>query len=395
MAFVMSQTPSKFIIFLIVFVDLLGFGTMIPMLPFFGRHFGADSVQIGLLMFVYSGAQILVSPFWGQLSDRLGRRPILLVTIAGQAAAFLWAGFAPSFESLLVSRLFAGIFAANISTANAYMADISKPEDRAKSMGLIGAAFGLGFIFGPAIGGFLIPYGYEWPSFFSAGLGAFNLILAAILLKEPLSNQLSRAGNRRRLSLSVYKESFQNPKLMTPMILFFLLTLAFVQLEVTFGLFVLDRFGLREREVGFMFAGMGIVMAVVQGGLIGRVVKKMGEVGTLRFGLPCIALGLLGLIVSSQLWVMCASLALMSIGYSLSNPCLSAMTSKNAASDRQGSVLGIYQSMGSFARVLGPLVGGTLYKYSQVGAFVGSVVLILVAKIVFGLRYPKSYTASS
>lgn len=180
---------------------------------------------------------------------------------------------------------------------------------------------------------------------------------------------------------------------MTPMILFFLLTLAFVQLEVTFGLYVLDRFGLRERQAGFLFAGMGVIMAIVQGGLIGRTVKAFGELGTLRWGLPAIALGLFGLIISPTLPWMCLSLAVMSVGYSLSNPCLSALTSRNAPNDRQGSVLGMYQSMGSLARVLGPLAGGLLYRYSQVGAFIGSVVLVLFAKIVFGLRYPRSYTA--
>lgn len=391
----MSRSPSKMIIFLIVFVDLLGFGTMIPMLPFFGRHFGADPVQIGWLMFVYSGMQILMSPVWGQMSDRFGRRPILLMTIAGQAIAFIWAGFATDYETLLITRIFAGVFAANISTANAYMADISKPEDRAKSMGLIGAAFGIGFIFGPAIGGLLIPHGYEWPSFFSGGLGVFNLILASILLKEPLVKIEEREKNRRRFNLKVYRESYRNPNIMTPMVLFFLLTLAFVQLEVTFGLYVLDRFGLYERDAGFLFAGMGVIMAIVQGGLIGRFVKKFGELGTLRWGLPAIAFGLLGIIISPNLWVMCVGLGIMAVGYSLSNPCLSALTSKNASSANQGAVLGMYQSMGSLARVLGPLAGGALYKYNQVGAFVGSVALVFLAKIVFGLRYSRTYTANS
>src|SRR5205085_1739363 len=148
----------------------LGFGVMIPMLPFFARHFGADALQIGWLMFVYSFMQMFVAPVWGQLSDRFGRRPILLITIAGQALAFLWAGLSPNYSSLLLSRVFAGLFSANISTASAYMADITSPEDRAKGMGLIGAAYGLGFIFGPAIGGLLIPHGYQWPSYFAAGL---------------------------------------------------------------------------------------------------------------------------------------------------------------------------------------------------------------------------------
>src|SRR3989338_6815434 len=155
---------ARLILFLIVFIDLLGFGIMIPMLPFYSLSFGANATQIGALMFVYSFMQIFVAPVWGNLSDRFGRRPILLITILGQAVALLWGGFATSYFILLLTRVFAGVFAANISTASAYMADITKPEERAKGMGLIGAAFGLGFVFGPAIGGLLISYGYEWPS---------------------------------------------------------------------------------------------------------------------------------------------------------------------------------------------------------------------------------------
>ncbi|MBN8553971.1 MAG: MFS transporter [Deltaproteobacteria bacterium] len=387
-----QRKSSKLIIFLIVFIDLLGFGMMIPMLPFFARHFGADAMQIGWLMFVYSFMQIFVSPLWGLLSDRFGRRPILLITIAGQAAAFLWGGFAAGYLSLLLSRVFAGAFAANISTASAYMADITTKEERAKGMGLIGAAFGLGFIFGPAIGGFLVSVGYEWPSLMAGIVSLINLVFAFFILDEPIRSRLDRSQNRRRLSWEAYKKSFSSVYIFAPMILFFLLTLAFTQLEIVFGLFVSDRFFLNERDAGLMFAGMGIVMAIVQGGLIGRFVKKLGEIGVIRIGLPLVALGLLGLIEATNFWFLSGSLLVMAIGYSLANPCLSAITSKSADASNQGSVLGIYQSMGSLARVFGPLLAGFLYKRSQSAAFICAVLIVFMAQIIFALVYRRSYT---
>jgi len=376
---------SKLIIFSVVFIDLLGFGVMIPMLPFFVRHFGEDALHLGWLMFVYSFMQIFVSPIWGQLSDRIGRRPVLLLTIAGQALAFFWGGLSTTFMGLLLSRVFAGAFSANISTASAYMADITPKEERAKGMGLIGAAFGLGFIFGPAIGGLLIPYGYSWPSFFAAALCAINFVWAWFVLKEPKTNLEERRTNRRRLSLKVYRETIANPQLMFPILLFFLVTLAFTQLEVTFGLFVTDRFLFSERQAGMLFAGMGVVMAIVQGGLIGRIVKLWGERGAIRLGLPLIAFGLLGLIYSENIGLLFAGLGILSVGYSLTNPCLSALTSKAAPADHQGSVLGIYQSAGSVARVVGPPVAGYFYSQNQSGSFVVSLGVIFAAQLVFGI----------
>ncbi len=382
----MKKKSTKLVIFLIVFVDLLGFGIMIPMLPFFARHLNATATEAGALMFVYSLMQFLVSPVWGGLSDRWGRRPILLITILGQSLAFLWAGYSDTYFSLLLSRVFAGIFAANISTASAYMADITKPEERAKGMGLIGAAFGLGFVFGPAIGGILVKHGFEWPSLVAAGITFANFILASLILKEPVTDRNLREENRRRFFLSELKAFLSQPKFFVPIGLFFLLTMAFVQLEIPFGFFVLDRFHFSESEAGYLLAFLGIVMALVQGGLIGRLTKKFAEVRLVLTGIIFIVLGLSTLIFSYSLGVLCVALILLAFGYSLTNPCLAALLSKAAPANKQGSVLGIYQSGASLARIFAPLFAGYLYDQRQELPFVSGVVLVIVAGFILVVR---------
>jgi len=357
--------PSRLIIFIVVFVDLLGFGIMIPMLPFFARNFGASAFEVGLLMFVYSLMQLLVSPIWGQISDRIGRRPVLLLTILGQALAFLWGGLSTTFISLLLSRVLSGVFAANISTASAYMADVTPPEERAKGMGLIGAAFGLGFIFGPAIGGILIPHGPEWPALAAAGICLLNFVLAFFVLPEPRIHPSLREANRRKLSWTGIKSSLKNPRFFRPMLSFFLITFAFVQLEITFGLFVLDRFKLHERDAGFLLAFLGVTMAVVQGLMMGPLTKKFSESVLIKVGAIFAIAGLGAAALSFSVWSLMIALIFIALGYSLMNPCLSAVTSKAAPAGQQGSVLGIFQSFGSFARVLAPLTAGFLYDFKM------------------------------
>jgi len=373
-----NTTPSRLIIFIIVFVDLLGFGVMIPMLPFFARSFGASAFEVGLLMFVYSFMQIFAAPLWGQLSDRIGRRPVLLITILGQALAFLWAGMSMSFMSLLLSRMAAGLFAGNISTASAYMADITPPQDRAKGMGLIGAAFGLGFIFGPAVGGVLIPYGVHWPSIVAAAICILNFVLAFSILKEPPIEPHLRELNRRKLSWALLKTSFSNPRLFYPMFGFFLATFAFVQLEITFGLFVLDRFKLTESDAAFLFAFLGITMAVVQGVMLGPLTKRFSERGLILSGSLIAVFGLMGVTLVSSFYFLLAALVLIACGYSLMNPCLSSLTSKATSPGQQGAIMGLYQSGGGVARVLAPLGAGFLYDHEQILPFLSAALIVSV-----------------
>ncbi len=382
------NSAARMTIFLIVFVDLLGFGIMIPMLPFFARSLGATPAEIGALMFVYSFMQIFLSPVWGSLSDRYGRRPILLLTILGQCAAFLWAGMSMSYMSLLLSRMAAGIFAGNISTASAYMADVTAPSERAKGMGLIGAAIGLGFIFGPAIGGLLIPHGHHWPSLAAWAISFANLILAFFLLKESKASVKERSQNRRRFRMQDFKFVLESPKFFYPMLISFLATFAFVQLEITFGLFVTDRFKFEERDAAFLFAFMGIASALVQGVVLGPLTKRFPEHILIRFGLISALVALGALTAATGMPLLIASLLLLATGYSLMNPCLSALVSKNASSENQGSILGIYQSFGSAARVLAPLGAGLLYGIKLELPFMVGVAILAIGLLVWTLRRP-------
>jgi DHA1 family tetracycline resistance protein-like MFS transporter len=381
-----AKKVSMLVVFLIVFVDLLGFGIMIPMLSIFSRKFEASATELGGLMFAYSFMQFFVSPIWGNLSDRYGRRPILLITIAGQALAYLWAGFAGDYMSLLLSRVFAGIFAANISTASAYMADITKPEERAKGMGLIGAAFGLGFVFGPAIGGALLQFGLAVPSITAFAICAINLTVAFFVLGEPTVDSHVREANRRRVYLKDLRAILEDAKFFVPICIYFLLTFAFVQLEVTFIYFLLDRFGFSQSKALMYLAFLGVVMAFVQGGLIGRLTKIFAEVRLVLTGTVLIVVGLATMVFSYQIPLLIAALICLAIGYSLANPCLTALVSKAAPANRQGSVLGIYQSSSSLARILAPLVAGSLYDMRLDFPLMTSIVIVVVAGLILVAR---------
>lgn len=381
-----AKKATKLVLFLIVFIDLLGFGIMIPMLSIFSRKFEASATELGGLMFVYSFMQFFVSPIWGTLSDRYGRRPILLMTIAGQAAAYLWAGLAGDYMSLLVSRVFAGIFAANISTASAYMADITKPEERAKGMGLIGAAFGLGFVFGPAIGGGLLHFGLMAPSLVAFSICSLNLVAAYFVLGEPTRDSRAREANRRRVSLKDLREIIEQPKYFVPISIFFLLTFAFVQLEVTFIYFILDRFGFSQSKALLFLAFLGVVMALIQGGLIGRLTKLFAEARLVLTGTVLIVIGLVSLLLASSILPLVLSLIALAAGYSLTNPCLSALVSKAAPAERQGSILGIYQSSSSLARILAPLAAGALYDRRIDFPLMASTLVVVVAGLILVVR---------
>ena len=350
-------------IFLVVFLDLVGFGIVIPILPYYSKAFGASAFTLGWLMASYSITQFLFAPFWGSLSDRYGRRPILLATIAGGSLAMLLTGMANSLALLFLGRLVAGAFGANISTASAYIADVTKPEDRAKGMGIIGASFGLGFIFGPAIGGILSPNGYNVPILLAAGLGALNFLITYIQLEEPKIARETRTENRRHLSWSLVKECFSLPGTGTPIALFFFGTTAFTQLEVAFGLFVLSRYGYDARHAGFLLAGMGVIGVFIQGGAIGKLAKRFGEMNLLRIGYFSLGLAMLvaGFTLNPKLFIV--SLAFIALGNSLVNPSLSSLLSKAAPENRKGAFLGVYQSAGSLARIVGPPISGFFFDH--------------------------------
>lgn len=359
---VTSKKSPLLIIFLVVFIDLVGFGIVIPILPYYAKQFGATATQLGWLMAAYSGMQFFFAPVWGRLSDRIGRRPVLLMTIFGVALSMIALGLSNSLWMLFCARLFAGICGANISTATAYIADVTSPENRAKGMGMIGAAFGLGFIFGPAIGGALSIHGYGVPMFFAAGLSALNLIFAFFKLTEPPLTQSAREKNRsKRFDAKAFAQTMGDHRTRLATVSFFLVTLGITQMEVCFAIFVLARFGLGAREAGWLLAFMGTLMVLIQGGLIGRLSRRFGESRLIATGAVAMALGLIIFAFSGKIALVFFALTLLAIGNGITNPSLSSLASKGASAETRGATMGIYQSAGSLARVIGPVTAGLVY----------------------------------
>ncbi len=356
----MKKSPLL-IIFLVIFIDLVGFGMVIPILPYYAKSFGASATVLGILMMSYSAMQFLFAPIWGQISDRVGRRPILLMSILGIGLSMLLLGFAKSLLWLFIGRIMAGIFGANISTASAYIADVTPPEKRAKGMGMIGAAFGLGFLFGPALGGVLSHWGYGTAAFVAAALSSLNFIFAYFKLEEPKLSLEVRQKHRNHFNKNFYLETLSKPKTGFVVLMFFLVTFGFAQLETTFGLFLLSRFGLDATHAGLILALLALVMVIIQGGAIGKLAKSFGEIRLVVIGTIMMSFGLFIASLSFHLSLFVIALFIQSIGYAITNPSLSSLVSKNASEGSQGSTMGVYQSAGSLARMLGPLVAGVLF----------------------------------
>src|SRR5437763_10119045 len=368
----MKRSPLL-VIFITVFIDLIGFGIVIPVLPYYaeGTKFGATPSQVGLLFASYSVMQLVFAPVLGRLSDKYGRRPILLISLLGTCAGFLILGFATTLWMLFVGRIIDGISGGNISTAQAYIADVTTKENRAKGMGLIGAAFGLGFVFGPAIGGILSRWGVNVPFLFAGGLAFANAILLYFALPETVTPdhpaRVSAASGRGWRQLLV---ALREPRLSYVLAIYFLGIVAFSMMTATFSLFMMFRLGYDAFHNGWVFAFVGIISAVIQGGLIGKLVKRFGEplliiVGALLFSASLFAIPFVTL--ASGLTALLALGAATAIGQALSAPSLSSLASKTASAGEQGGVLGVMQSVASLARAVGPslaavLIGDVLHK---------------------------------
>jgi len=351
------------ILFLTVLVDLIGFGIVLPLLPLYADGFGAAGWSIGLLVTVYAVAQLFMAPLWGRLSDRHGRKPILLLGLIGSAIAYFVFAFSASFLWLLVSRVLAGIGGSTIPVAEAYIADVTPPERRAGNMGLIGAAFGLGFTVGPALGGMLSAISFEAPGLFAAGLCLLNAAAAAWLLPETLPREVRKARTRPtfRYTLDGLRRAFAREELRKALLLYFLFTTAFAVIQPTLSLFGAARFDFDARQVGYLFAFLGLLSAVMQGALVRRLVPRMGEQRLVRWsGIPFV-LGMLLIAFATGIPQLLAGLALLAIGYGGALPSLLGLISRVAPRDLQGGVLGVGQSVGSMARIIGPAAAGLAF----------------------------------
>ena len=348
------------VIFLTVALDLVGFGMVVPLLPLYATQFGATATQIAFLFASYSLMQFFFAPVWGRISDRVGRRPVLLVSIVGNMLALLIYGTAHSYGWLLTARLLAGICTANISVANAYVADVTTPQHRARGMGLIGAAFGIGFVVGPFVGGELSRFGLSAPAFVAAGLSFINVIWAFFFLPESLKPQAMRAPPAGGIWQQRWRALRSGGLPRTVLGLIFLQVLGFSMMEMALVLFAKARLQVDAPHAGRLFAYVGIVLAVVQGGLIGRLNKRFGEIALVRGGLCAVTLGLaLVPCTPPGSWVvLLTALTFLGAGQGLVSPALSSLLSRRTNPNNQGATLGVGQSLSSLARTVGPQVAG-------------------------------------
>jgi predicted MFS family arabinose efflux permease len=365
------------ILFLVVFVDLLGFGMVIPVMPIYAERLGASEAWVGLLSAGYSLMQFIFAPIWGRLSDRVGRRPVLLVSIAMTAAAFAMYGAAASFGVLLASRLFAGAATANIAIARAFVADVTLPEGRARGMGIIGAAFGLGFVLGPAIGGMLSGVSLSLPPFAAAGLAVVNGIAAWFILPEPEERTVREEARHHRFA--EFLQEARRPGIRHVMWIYGLSVLAFSAMEATYALLVTKRYSLDLKHANYLFAYIGVLVVIVQGGLIGRLTRAFGERRLLVVGLVLQVVGLAALPFAGSTAGLVLATAPLSVGSGLSQPSMASLLSRMARADDQGGTLGIGESVAAAGRVLGPISGTwTFQNFSMAFPYLGAAALMAV-----------------
>ena len=360
-----GSRSTLFILLSIVVVDLIGFGIVMPVLPFYARDFGVTATTLGLLMMSYAAAQFVCAPLWGRLSDRVGRRPVILFSVAGTSASLLFFGLAESILWLFVARVLAGGFAANVSVASAYISDVTNEDERTRWMGMLGASFGVGFILGPIIGGLLSPLGYRVPMLVAAGLAFINLIYAAFSLKEP-----DRHVDRGATAVSASRFSvLRGPEVRRLCLIYFVYSIAVSQLETIFAFFMIDRFEFDALEVAWIFVGMAIVMGGIQGGGMKPLSARYSEKQLVVTGSLLLGLGFV-LLPSARTWaVLLLPLALAAVGRAITQPPLMSLTSMAATSDTRGVVMGTFQSSASLARVVGPVLAGLLYDLAEPGPF--------------------------
>lgn len=400
------------VIFLTVFLDLLGFGIIIPVLPFYAEQYGASEVMVTLLGASYSAMQFIFAPMWGRLSDRVGRRPIILMGVAMSAVGYLVFGMAESLWLLFAARILAGIGNANISTAQAYIADVTSPQNRARGMGLIGMAFGLGFIFGPTLGTLAAMLGQHLaagdpnavfnhvsvPAYAAATLAVIDVCLAAWLLPESLPPEQRGAPPaagmpRRVLDIRALAAALRQPVVGTLLVVNFTFVFGWANVEGTFGLLLermfvgpggsADAAQAAIRLTGVALTIVGVGSAVVQGGLIGRLTRRFGERRLLLAGLLLQTVALSSVTYAPSFAALVPVLLLMAVANGLATPSMSSMLSRNAAAGNQGLTMGMGQSLSALARTTGPVWGGALFQWLGYHApYLASAVILLVSAAV-------------
>ncbi len=371
------------VIFITIFIDMLGFGIIIPILPIFSKELGAENYQVGLIAMSFPIMNFLFAPFWGSLSDRYGRRPVILGSVFITTLAYLIFSQSVNLWVLLFSRILSGIGSANLSVAQAYVSDVSRPEERAKSMGIIGAAFGLGFIIGPTAGGYLksiSSYGHvEWVGYGAAAFCVLNLVLAFFFLPESLKERKADLNFNFKVISGITKE-LGKPVIRELLLINFIFITAFMIMQIAVTLFWREEIDLTEIQIGYMFAFIGVVTVIVQGGMVGRLVKRFGERRLVKAGIYfCIvSLGMIPWVTPETfIPIELIAFGLLALANGCITPSITSLLSKSADPQDVGQVLGVNQSFGSVARAAGMALGGFIYGIEfHLPFLVGAVIMI-------------------
>jgi DHA1 family tetracycline resistance protein-like MFS transporter len=387
-------------IFLIVLVDILGLTIILPLLPFYAEHLGASPTVVGMLISSYALCQLIAGPILGRLSDHMGRKPLLIVSQIGTLIGFLILAFANQLWVVFLSRIIDGLTAGNLSLAQAYIADVTTPENRAKSFGVIGIAFGIGFLVGPGISGFLSQYGYSYPILAAAFLSASSVVCTATLLPkvEPHTSDGADGPAGRRLSVlnwKGYAEYFERPEL-GPLLWQFFFFAFFFSLSVSgFALFAQRRYAwhghpVGAKEVGYIFAYVGFLGIILQGGLIGRLVKWLGERTLVWTGF-----GVASAASAWMAWTFTIPQLLLnstfgSYGTGVLRPALTSLITQKAGKREQGVVLGLTQSLTSVSAIVAPIIAGSLIDHGYLNVWALSVAAVAFAGMLVSLRTAKA-----
>ncbi len=393
------------VIFITVFIYLLGFGMILPVLPILSTHYGATAFQAGLLMSVFSLMQFMFAPFWGKLSDKYGRRPILIYCLLGEGLSYLVLAHSRSLEMLFVSRILTGFFGASISTASAYISDITSKENRTKGMAIIGVAFGLGFLFGPAIGGglTLLAKKYSQDQNFILTFSAYpvaalcflTFIFAYFFLVESRERKLIGDEKSPRKQFHNIAEMFKKPVLGKLMLIFGVTTLCMAMMESTLVLLMKDKFNWGIAESSFGFAYVGICILFTQGFLVRKLVPKYGEKFIIRLGLSSMALGFALIAIASTVPMMGVAMTFLSVGNAFTNPSILGSISLITDPSEQGVTLGTTQSLSALGRVIGPAFGTLLFGALSLSAPFWMAAILLVVNVIVVMKYYSQLPASN
>jgi DHA1 family tetracycline resistance protein-like MFS transporter len=374
-------TRPLVVIFLTIFVNLIGFGIIIPLLPFYAETFGASPLAIGLLFASYSISQLVAAPILGDLSDRHGRRPVLIFSLAGTVVSFAMLALAGSLWVLFLARIVDGLSGGNISTARAYVADVTEPKDRARAYGLIGAAFGLGFILGPALSGLLAGISYAAPIWAAAALTLVALGMAWVWLPESIHKTQAATG----VPFRNFRQMFDRPLVRRVLAMDFVYWFSFSIFETTFALFAAERFGFDAPRTGYFLAGFGVLGAVIQGACIRPIVRRLGDKTTFDLGLLLGAAGLVAATLVHSVPLFAVALVPLALGMGFGHPTMSSLVSRAARGDEQGKVQGTASALESLSRTVGPVWGnaslqrlGTGTPYVSAAAFLALTFLLSV-----------------